>query len=146
MDYVVQNTLKVRECQGYSTLDNVYLFWYITSMPNEKRIIMYFYKTPVGNEPVREWLKSMSREDREIIGKDLLKIELGFPIGMPLCRSLGNGLWECRSDLSQNRIARVIFCVSANRLVALHGFIKKTQKTPPSEIDLALKRKKESEL
>ena len=115
-------------------------------MPNEKRIIMSFYRTPVGNEPVREWLKSMSKDDREIIGKDLLKIELGFPIGMPLCRSLGNGLWECRSDLSQNRIARVIFCVSGDRQVALHGFIKKTQKTPPCEIDLALKRKKESDL
>jgi phage-related protein len=115
-------------------------------MLNEKRITMSFYRTPAGNEPVREWLKSMSKDDREIIGKDLLKIELGFPIGMPLCRSLGDGLWECRSDLSQNRIARVIFCVSENRLVALHGFIKKTQKTPPSEIDLALKRKKESEL
>ena len=88
----------------------------------------------------------MDKDDREIIGKDLLTVELGFPIGMPLCRSLGNGLWECRSDLSQSRIARVIFCVSNMKLIALHGFIKKTQKTPPNEINLALKRKKESKL
>jgi phage-related protein len=112
----------------------------------EKRIAIYFYQSPSGNEPVREWLKSMSKYDREIIGKDLLKLEMGFPIGMPLCRSLGNGLWECRSDLPQGRISRVIFCVKNERLIALNGFIKKTQKTPPSEIDLALKRKKESKL
>jgi phage-related protein len=115
-------------------------------MKVEKRIAMFFYKTPSGNEPVREWLTNMSKDDRAIIGKDLLKVELGFPIGMPLCRSLGDGLWECRSDLPQNRIARVVFCVSDKRLIALNGFIKKTQKTPLSEIDLALKRKKESRL
>jgi phage-related protein len=115
-------------------------------MTIQKRIAMIFYQSPSGNEPVREWLKSMSKEDREIIGKDLLKVEIGFPIGMPLCRSLGDGLWECRSDLSQGRISRVIFCVNSGKLVALNAFIKKTQKTPPNEIDLALKRKKEANI
>ncbi len=111
-----------------------------------KRISMFFYKSPSGNEPVRDWLKNMSKSDREVIGKDLLRVELGFPIGMPLCRSLGSGLWECRSNLSQNRIARVIFCVHEQKLVALNGFIKKTQKTPQDEIELALKRKREAKL
>ncbi len=111
-----------------------------------KRIAVSFYRTPVGKEPVREWLKSLSKADTAIVGKDLLKIELGFPLGLPVCRALGRGLWECRSELTQGRIARVIFCVAAARLVALHGFIKKTQKTPQDAIDLALKRKKEAGL
>lgn len=111
-----------------------------------KRIPLAFYRTPLGNEPVKEWLQSLSKTDKKIIGKDLLKIEMGFPIGLPVCRSLGRGLWECRSDLTHRRIARVIFCIADARLVALHGFMKKTQKTPHPEIDCALKRKKEAGL
>ena len=70
-------------------------------------------------------------------------MEFSWPIGMPLCRSLGAGLWEVRSQLSGGRIARIIFCVHQGRMVLLHGFMKKTQKTPPREIELAAKRMKE---
>jgi phage-related protein len=91
---------------------------------------------------VRQWLKSLEAQDRRIIGEDIKDVEFSWPIGMPLVRSLGRELWEVRSTLPHGRIARVIFCVETNCMVLLHGFIKKTQKTPKQEIDLALKRKK----
>jgi phage-related protein len=85
----------------------------------------------------------LSSEDRHTIGKDIQKVELGWPIRRPHCAPLGHGLWEVRSDLDSNRIARVIFCMGDGHMILLHGFIKKTQKTPQQDIDLALKRKRE---
>lgn len=107
-----------------------------------KRVPARFYETPQGNEPVREWLKGLELEARRKIGFDLKELEYGWPVGMPLCRSLGRGLWELRSSLPDGRIARVVFCLHRAELVLLHGFIKKTQKTPPQEIELAWKRMK----
>jgi len=100
---------------------------------------------PSGREPVREWLKSkeITPEDRLAIGEDVKTVEYGWPLGMPLCRQIAPNLHEVRSSLSSNRIARVLFCIHEGRMVLLHGFIKKTQKTPDSEKDLALKRMKE---
>ena len=91
---------------------------------------------------MRQWLKSLQAQDRKIIGEDIKDVEFSWPIGMPLVRSLGRELWEARSSLPHGRIARVIFCVEKDCMVLLHGFLKKTQKTPKQEIDLALKRKK----
>lgn len=108
-----------------------------------KRVKAVFYESGSGNEPVREWLLSLDREDRRIIGEDIATVEFGYPIGMPVCRSLGNGLYEVRSDISDGKIARVIFVVKRGYMVLLHGFIKKTQKTPKQDIDLAAKRAKE---
>lgn len=85
----------------------------------------------------------MKEEDRKVIGGDIKDVEFSWPIGMPLCRSLGIGLWEVRSDLSGGRIARVLFCIANSQMVLLHGFIKKTQKTPAADIEIALKRKKD---
>ena len=79
-------------------------------------------------------------EDRKLIGRDIQKVEFGWPLGMPYCRSLGSGLWEVRSDLTDGKIGRVIFCVAQERMVLLHGFVKKTQKTPAQDLRLALKR------
>ena len=93
---------------------------------------------------MREWLKSLEMEDRKVIGEDIKDVEFSWPIGLPLVRSLGKELWEVRSSLPRGRIARVIFRIANRQLVLLHGFIKKTQKIPQNEIDLALKRKKES--
>jgi phage-related protein len=92
---------------------------------------------------VREWLRSLSPiEDRKQIGVDIKTVEFGWPIGMPVCRPLGAGLYEVRSSLSQNRIARVLFYIDAKgRMVLLHGFIKKTQKTSPADLELARKNK-----
>jgi phage-related protein len=109
-----------------------------------KKIPLVFFRTKSGNEPVREWLKNLPEADRRAVGRDLMKVQFGWPVGMPLCRSLGRGLWEVRSDLD-DQIARVIFRFSDGELVALHAFIKKTQKTPPPDIDLAARRKKEYE-
>jgi phage-related protein len=108
-----------------------------------KKIAARFYVSPTGNAPVRDWLLGMDQVDRRVIGKDLQKVEFGWPIGMPYCRSLGRGLWEMRSDISSGRIARVLFCMLDGDMVLLHGFVKKTQKTQQQEIDLALRRKKE---
>ena len=84
----------------------------------------------------------MSRTIGRCFGEDIKDVEFSWPIGMPLVRSLGRELWEVRSSLPRGRNARVLFCVEQGGMVLLHGFIKKTQKTPQKEIDLALKRKK----
>jgi phage-related protein len=111
----------------------------------QKRLPIAFFRSANGREPVREWLKSLSAEDRKILGTDLRTLEFGWPVGMPLSRALGTGLWEVRSSLPQGRIARVIFCIHDQHAVLLHGFMKKTQKTPQSDIDLAMRRKREVE-
>ena len=105
-----------------------------------KRLPAAFYELPSGRAPVREWLKGLDRPDRKIIGEDIKDVEFSWPIGMPLCRALGQGLWEVRSEITQGRIARVLFCVNGGRMVPLHGFVKKTQKTPVSDLKLAGKR------
>ena len=107
-----------------------------------KRVPARFFETLQGNGPVREWLKGLEPEARRKIGFDLKDLEYGRQIGMPICRSLGQGIWELRSSLPDGRIARVIFCLHRAELVLLHGFIKKIQKTPPREIELALTRMK----
>jgi phage-related protein len=108
-----------------------------------KRLPAAFYALPSGREPVRDWLRDLGRDDRKIVGEDIKDVEFSWPIGMPLCRSLGDGLWEVRSGLTQGRIARVLFCVLQGRMVLLHAFVKKTQKTPPSERAVAVRRMKE---
>lgn len=107
-----------------------------------KRLPAAFFALPSGREPVREWLKALPAVDRKAIGEDIKDVEFSWPIGMPLCRSLGGGLWEVRSDLPLGRISRVLFCVRDGRMVLLHGFIKKSQKTPIAERDIAVRRMK----
>jgi phage-related protein len=106
-------------------------------------IPVVFYRTAAGAELVRDGLRSLPAEDRRTIGTDLATLQVGWPIGMPLCRSLGAGLWEVRGKLASNRIARLLFFAEKGRIGVVHGFIKKTQKTPPAEIALAQKRMKE---
>ncbi len=87
----------------------------------------------------------LDRTDRHKIGHDIGKAEFGWPVGMPLCRALGGGSWEVRTSLRHGRIARVIICVSPGHMVLLHGFQKKSQKTPKADLDLASKRQKETD-
>ena len=98
-----------------------------------------FYKTKAGNEPVREWLKDLPREDRRIVGEDIKTAQYGWPLGMPLIRKLERGLWEVRSVITSG-IARVFFTVTGGLMVLLHGFVKKSQKTPQNELDTARRR------
>jgi len=73
----------------------------------------------------------------------LLRAQFGWPVGMPLVRSLKDGLWEVRSTLPSSRIARLILCFHEGTLVVVHGFIKKTQKMPAEDLALAKRRMKE---
>jgi phage-related protein len=91
-------------------------------------------------EPVRDWLLAMPAGDRKNIGGDIQRVECEWPVGMPLVKSLSGGLFEIRSSLPSNKIARTFFCVNEGKLVLLHGFIKTTQKTPKAELDLARDR------
>lgn len=110
-----------------------------------RKIELYFFRTDQGNEPVREWLKELDEADRRTIGLDLQRVQYRWPVGMPLCRSMKGGLWEIRTSLAGNRIARVMFCFHDGDLYALHGFIKKTQATPETDLKLAQKRKRDVE-
>ncbi|WDH25079.1 type II toxin-antitoxin system RelE/ParE family toxin [Pseudomonas chlororaphis] len=99
-----------------------------------------FFCTDAGNEPVREWLADLPREHRRLIGTDIKTVQMGWPIGMPVVRKLDTGLWEVRIDL-EDTIARVLFTVVGSTMVLLHGFIKKSQKTPASDLATAKQRK-----
>ena len=111
-------------------------------MPASLRLDAVFFRSKGGNEPVREWLRSLAKEQRKAIGEDIAYVQFKWPIGKPHVDHLRGAVWEVRSSLD-NRIARTLFAVEGGQMVLLHGFIKKTQQTPDSEIDLALKRFKE---
>lgn len=106
-------------------------------------IPVLFYQGAGGAEPVLEWLRSLPSADRRVVGADLATIQMGWPIGMPLCRALGGGLWEVRSTLPSRRIARLLFFVHDGAIGVVHGFIKKTEKTPVGDLALARRRMKE---
>lgn len=108
-----------------------------------KKLPARFYVSAAGRKPAREWILELPEADRYVIGKDIQKVEFGWPLGRPHCAPLGKGLWEVRSSLASDRIARVIFCMSDGKMILLHGFVTKTQKTPQADIDLAFKRMKE---
>ncbi|MBV8620116.1 MAG: type II toxin-antitoxin system RelE/ParE family toxin [Curvibacter sp.] len=100
-----------------------------------------FYRTDAGSEPVREWLRELTVEDRKAIGTDIKTVQLGWPLGMPLVRKMEPGLWEIRCDIADG-ISRVLFTVKDGQMVLLHGFVKKTQKTPDNELKTARNRLK----
>ena len=110
-----------------------------------RKVSLVFFRNSAGGEPVREWLKGLDEVERRAIGTDLLRAQGRWPVGMPLCRPLGDGLWEVRTNVPGNRTARVLICFYNGCLVALHGFIKKTRATPEDDMTLARKRKKELE-
>ena len=109
-----------------------------------KRLQVVFFQTEAGTEPVREWLKTLNKEDRLVIGTDIKTVEFGWPIGMPTCKPLSGGIWEVRSNL-HGRISRVLFCIAGNLMVLLHAFIKKSRATPQKDLDIARSRKRQLE-
>ena len=104
-----------------------------------------FYRTQGGAEVVRDWLRSLDDADRQAMGLYLMRVQYRWPVGMPLCRALSDGLWEVRTSLPSNRIARVLFSIQQGRILVLHRFIKKTQKTPADDRALARRRSREFE-
>lgn len=84
----------------------------------------------------------MRKVDKKTIGEDILTVQYAWPIGKPLVDCLGNGVWEVRSRLT-DVVARTLFAIVDQEIVLLHGFIKKTQKTPKDDLDLAIRRKKQ---
>jgi phage-related protein len=110
---------------------------------SDLRLKVFFFRSERGNEPVREWLQKLPLAEKKIIGEDIKTVQFGWPLGMPLVRKMEAGLWEVRSNL-HNRIARILFTVDDNRMILLHGFIKKSEKTPAE--DLALVRERLAQL
>ena len=124
-------------------LNNSYFSHYVSNMVHSSRFTsakkVRFYCLDSGREPVRDWLRELSRNDTRRIGRDITTLQLGWPLGMPLARKLGPGLWEIRTRLEQS-IARVLFTVKDDSIVLLHGYIKKTQKMPARDLQLARRR------
>lgn len=123
---------ELRPCTVYGTM----------LMDELPKLNAVFYRTEAGREPVREWLRCLSKGDRQIIGEDIAYVQYKWPVGKPHVDHLRGRVWEIRSTLS-NRIARVLFGVWGEELVLLHGFIKKTRATPGEELELAAKRWKQ---
>lgn len=113
----------------------------MTDASPKKIVSVVFWKEITGKEPVRDWLKSLTKHQKKIIGEDIKTIEMGWPLGMPLVKNLGRGIWEARSNF-KNGIARIVFKMHENQMVLLHGFIKKSQKMPSQDLEIALKRAK----
>ncbi len=103
-----------------------------------------FFKTETSAEPARDWLISLPKGERKLIGEDIKTVQYGWPIGMPLAKKLCKGIWEIRTNL-ENKISRVLFTLSGDQIFLLHGFIKKTEKTPKDDLNLAIKRMKQLE-
>ncbi|QAU22887.1 type II toxin-antitoxin system RelE/ParE family toxin [Dyella sp. M7H15-1] len=123
----------------------MYFFRYTAPMPTlpiSITLSVRFYVSGQGNEPVRDWLKSLRAEDRKAIGEDIKTVQYGWPLGMPLVRKMEAGLWEVRSHISDG-IARVLFTTVGATMVLLHGFVKKSDKTPKADLKLAQQRKQE---
>lgn len=125
---------------GKNKLAQTYQDWYSKIM--KPTLDVRFFVTDSGSELVREWLKDLPAIERKVIGEDIKTVQLGWPLGMPLVRNLGDGIWEVRIKL-ENRIVRVLFALDKSTMVLLHGFIKKQQATPKPDLDLAKDRLKQ---
>ena len=119
-----------------------YFLRYTQKMSTSRKIPAIFYRSASGSEPVREWLKTLDKADRQTVGEDIAYVQYKWPIGKPRVDHLRGPIWEVRSKIG-NRIARVLFAVEESEMILLHAFVKKTQQTNPADIELATKRLKE---
>ena len=111
-------------------------------MSEERPLKIKFYvNEKSGKEPVREWLKGLDVEEKKAIGGHLKAAQYGWPLGLPRVRKMESGLWEVRSEL-KDKIGRIFLTKLGSELILLHGFIKKTQKTPEKELNIARRRLK----
>jgi phage-related protein len=111
----------------------------VPTMVHSPSLRVVFYRSPSGREPVRDWIRDLDSDTRRILGEDIKTVQLGWPLGMPLVRSLGGGIWEIRSHFREG-IGRVLFLAEDDTMVLLHGFLKKSRKTPHEELEIARKR------
>jgi len=102
-----------------------------------------FFRTEPGNEPMRDWLKELTRDDRRCVGCDIQIVQFRWPLGMPLVRKMDKALWEVRSRLADGCISRVFFTVDNNEMVLLHGIVKKSRTTPKTDLNIAKTRRDE---
>lgn len=100
-----------------------------------------FFRTEAGREPVKEWLRDLSKDDRKAIGEDIKLVQFRWPLGMPVVRKMDSNLWEVRTRLAERRTARVFFTVRQGEMALLHGYFKKSDKTPVEELKLARARR-----
>lgn len=110
-------------------------------MDGEPSFTVIFFRTSIGREPVRDWLKTLEKDDRKIIGEDIKLVQFRWPLGMPLVRKLDRDLWEVRSRLTGGRIGRIVFTVRKSEIALLHGFIKKSQKIPTKDLEIGRSRR-----
>ena len=112
---------------------------YNINTERESPLQVRFYETQMKNQPCRDFLLELNKEDRQEVGADIFSVQKGFPLGLPLCRKITKDLWEIRSDISDG-ICPVFFTVFDNTIVLLHGFIKKSQRIPLEELEIAKSR------
>ena len=112
---------------------------YNNSIERKIPLNVVFYETEMKNQPCRDFLLELDKEDRQEVGADIFSVQKGFPLGLPLCKKIMNDLWEIRSNISDG-ICRVFFTVSENTIVLLHGFKKKSQKIPLEEMKIIKSR------
>lgn len=105
----------------------------------DKPIQVVFFRLDSGREPVRDWLKGLNQVSRKVVGKDIKTLQFQWPVGMPLARKMDENLWELRSHIASG-IARTFFTVFESKIVLLHGFVKKSRKTPTKEMAIAKRR------
>ena len=108
-------------------------------MSRDRPIPVQFFRLDSGREPVWEWLKGLRSEHRKTIGEDIKTLQFGWPVGMPLARKMEDDLWEVRSHITAG-IARTFFTIFDSKIVLLHGFVKKSHKTPTNELAIAKRR------
>lgn len=112
---------------------------YNNCIERETPLCVFFYKTQLGNQPCRDFLLELDKDNRREVGADIFAVQKGFPLGLPLCRKIESDLWEIRSKISDG-ICRVFFTVNDNKIILLHGFRKKSKKTPLTELKIAKDR------
>jgi phage-related protein len=113
-------------------------------MKRKTPLKVVFYQTEQDRQPVKEFLKDRSKEEKKIIGSDIYKVQQGFPMGEPLVKPVKSvsGLWEVRSTIPDG-ICRVVFAIAGEKMALIHAFVKKTQKIPQDELKTAKARLKD---
>ncbi len=97
-------------------------------MNDEPTLNVIFFRTGSGHAPTQQWLRGLEKADRKAIGEDIRLVQFRWPLGMPLVRKIEDQLWEIRTHLSGRWIARILFSIRDNKMLLLHGFIKKSRR------------------